>query len=72
MNKLRIGKLEEWQDTGVNFAFIDLFLWNHLLVEQVEHRSLTNRYMTWNKKRSEINKSSEIGCGISFFSSLKN
>ena len=44
MNKLRIGKLEEWQDTGVNFAFIDLFLWNHLLVEQVEHRSLTNRY----------------------------
>ena len=44
MNKLRIGKLEEWQDTGVNFAFFDLFLWNHLLVEQVDHGSLTDRY----------------------------
>ena len=44
MNKLRIDKLAEWQDTGVNFAFSDLFLWNHLLVEQVDHGSLTDRY----------------------------
>ena len=44
MNKLRIDKLAEWQDTGVNFAFSDLFLWNHLLVEQVDHGSLKKRY----------------------------